>query len=174
MISAILKIEFAIYEPIFEKELFINMYIYMHIYICVHIYMNSCFPKHNLWTLALALQAYFIEKHIMYFGKKLFIYIYRYCRNIYIYIYIVLNDLYYLSRIGLNSLVFTIRWQLVERKPLLPTQGIFNLPHHIGGLWWRCKLYTAAEIQIDRRDGMGNWTTDLEIKSPPSERSQTP
>ena len=52
--------------------------------------------------------------------------------------YIFLGDLYCLSRISLNSLVFTIRRQVVPRKPkrtLLQTQGIFNLPHHIYMVW---------------------------------------
>ena len=38
----------------------------------------------------------------------------------------------------LNNLVFTIRWQLVDRKPeptLLLTQGISNLTHHIDVAW---------------------------------------
>ena len=50
----------------------------------------------------------------------------------------ILEYLYCLSRINLNSLVFTIRQQLVNRKSeptLLPTQGIFNLPHHIDMVW---------------------------------------
>ena len=49
-----------------------------------------------------------------------------------------LEDLYCLSRISLNSLVFTIRWQLVNRKPQstgLMTQWIFNLPHHTDMVW---------------------------------------
>ena len=48
-------------------------------------------------------------------------------------VFFFLEDLYCLSRVSLNSLVFTIRWQLVERKPeppLLPTQVIFNIPHN--------------------------------------------
>ena len=45
-----------------------------------------------------------------------------------------LEDEYCLSWISLNSLVFTIRQQLVNRKPkptLLLTEGNFNLPHYI-------------------------------------------
>ena len=51
-----------------------------------------------------------------------------------IYFFLFLEDLYRLSSISLNSLIFTIRRQLVERKPehtILLTQGIFILPHHI-------------------------------------------
>ena len=64
-------------------------------------------------------------------------------------------DLYCLSWKSLNSLIFTIRWQLVDRKPeptLLSTQRIFSLPHHIGMAWQElafdscAKLYTAVEI----------------------------
>ena len=37
------------------------------------------------------------------------------------------------------------------------------------GLWWCCKLYTAVvEIQICRGDGMGSWTTNLQIRGPTS------
>ena len=46
----------------------------------------------------------------------------------------ILEDLYWLTWISLNSLLFTIRRQLVNRKPgptLLQTQGIFNIPDHI-------------------------------------------
>ena len=46
----------------------------------------------------------------------------------------VVEDLYSLSWISLKNLVFTIRRQLVDRKPALrclPTHGILNLPHHI-------------------------------------------
>ena len=35
-------------------------------------------------------------------------------------------------------------------------------------LWWCCTLYTVVKIQISRRDGMGNRTTELQIKSPTS------
>ena len=66
-------------------------------------------------------------------------------------------DFYCLPRISLNNLVFTIRRQLVDRKPEptpLLTHGIFNLPHHIDMVreqltfgdavsytqWWKFKL----------------------------------
>ena len=80
------------------------------------------------------------------------------------------KHLYCLTWISLNSLVFTISWQLGNRKPkprLLLTQGIFNLPHGMRatGLWGRCKLYTAVEIWIGRYAGMGNRTTNLQIRS---------
>ena len=67
------------------------------------------------------------------------------------------EDLYCLSWICLNSLVFTIRRQLVNRKPEptpLPIQGIFKpaTSHRQGmratGLWWRRKLYTAMESKL--------------------------
>ena len=63
-----------------------------------------------------------------------------------------------------SNSISAISWQWYDvwdedEKALLPTQGIFNLPHHIGMvceelafLWWRCKLYTAGkwiEAQIN-------------------------
>ena len=91
----------------------------------------------------------------------------------------LLKDLYCLSWISLNSVTFTIRRQLVDGKPeptLLSTQAICNLPHHIymafdgTGLLWHCKLYTVVEIQNNREDGIGNRTTDLQIRSLTSEK----
>ena len=71
----------------------------------------------------------------------------------------------------LNSLVFTIRQQLVDRKlepTLIPTQGIFNIPHYVDMVWeqlafdcavsyaqqWKIKL-AEVKNQIGRGDGMG-------------------
>ena len=63
----------------------------------------------------------------------------------------------------------------MKRRKLEPThlltQGIFNLWHHIGMVWEELafgdtKLYTVMEIQIGRGDGMGNRTTDLQMRNP--------
>ena len=83
----------------------------------------------------------------------------------------ILKDLYCLPWLSLNSLAFTIKWQLLDRKPeptCLPTQRIFKLPYHVmraTGLWWSCKFYTTVEIQTGRGVGIGNWTTYLQIRS---------
>ena len=82
--------------------------------------------------------------------------------------------------ISLNSLVFTIRRQLVNRKPeptLLPTQWIFNFPHHIDMIWEQLASDDTVwytQCQFVRGDSMGNWTADLQIRSLTSEKSQTP
>ena len=38
------------------------------------------------------------------------------------------------------------------------------------GLRWCCKLYTMVQFQIGRNDSMGNWTTNLQIRSPNSKK----
>ena len=68
---------------------------------------------------------------------------------------------------------------MVNQNPeptLFPNQGIFNLSHNIDMVWEQLafddtKLDTAMEIQIG--SGVGNWTTDLQIRSLTSKKSDT-
>ena len=58
-------------------------------------------------------------------------------------------------------------YEMRRRNPG-PTQGIFNLPHHVGMIWEA--FDDAVEIQISGGDGIGNRISNLQIRSPISKK----